>query len=80
VISDGSVHAVIPHGCQEDHQRTKAIAEDGNLALALREVAYCVDGVLNVLDTRVSVISPVQTKAVLPVGLSLPLLLWDCSS
>src|SRR5258708_12214467 len=69
VISDRGVDAVAAHGCQEDHQRAEAIAEDGNLAVALREVAYCVDGVLDVLCARVSVISPVQTKAVLPVGL-----------
>src|SRR4029077_52360 len=69
VISDRGVDAVVAHGCQEDHQRAEAIAEDGNPAVALREVAYCVDGVLDVLGTRVSVISSVQTKAVLPVDL-----------
>src|SRR4029077_7169622 len=69
VISDGSVDAVVAHGGQEDHQRAEAIAEDGNPAVALREVAYCVHGVLDVLRARVSVISSVQTKAVLPVGL-----------
>src|SRR6266852_8037542 len=57
------------HGCQEDHQRAEAIAEDRNLAVALREVAYCVDRVLDVFGAHVSVINPVQTKAVLPVGL-----------
>src|SRR6266852_5254466 len=57
------------HGCQEDHQRAEAIAEDRNLAVALREVAYCVDGVLDVFGAHASVISSVQTKAVLPVGL-----------
>src|SRR5258708_22964711 len=69
VISDRGVDAVAAHGCQEDHQRAEAIAEDGNLAVALREVAYCVDGVLDVLRARVSDISSVQTKAVLPVSL-----------
>src|SRR5258708_25727809 len=69
VRSDRGVDAVAAHGCQEDHQRAEAIAEDGNLAVALREVAYCVDGVLDVLCARVSVISPVQTKAVLPVSI-----------
>src|SRR5260370_14971762 len=69
VISDRGVDAVAAYGCQEDHQRAEAIAEDGNVAVALRAVAYCVDGVLDVLCARVSVISPVQTKAVLPVGL-----------
>src|ERR1700730_7598605 len=68
VICDRSVN-VVAHGRQEDHQRAEAIAEDGDPAVALREVAYCVDGVLDVLGTRVSVISSVQTKAVLPVGL-----------
>ena len=69
VISDRGVDTVAAHGCQEDHQRAEAIAEEGNLAVALREVAYGVDGVLDVLGARVSVISSVQTKAVLPVGL-----------
>src|SRR4029077_15651667 len=69
VISDRGVDAVVAHGCQEDHQPDEAIAEDGNSAVALREVAYCVDGVLDVLCARVSVISSVQTKAVLPVSL-----------
>src|SRR5271156_3827952 len=63
VISDRCVDAVAAHGCQENHQRAEAIAEDANPAVALREVAYCVDGVLHVLGARVSVISPVQTKA-----------------
>jgi len=45
------------------------LAEDGNSAVALREVAYCIDGVLDVLCARVSVISSVQTKTALPVGL-----------
>ena len=45
------------------------VPKEGDLAVALREVAYGVDGVLDVLCARISVISPVQTKAVLPVGL-----------
>src|SRR5271156_711221 len=69
VISDRCVDAVAAHGCQENHQRTETIAEDANPAVALREVAHCVDGVLDVLGTGVSVINSVQTKAVLPVGL-----------
>src|SRR5258708_36622422 len=69
VISDRGVKAVVAQGGQEDHQRAKAIAEDPTPAVALREVAYFVDGVLEVLGACVSVISPVQTKAVLPVGL-----------
>ena len=69
VISDPGVDVVVAHGCQEDHQCPKAIAEDGNPAVALREVAYFVDGVLDVLGARVSVINSVQTKTVLPVGL-----------
>src|SRR5271169_773866 len=36
VISDRSVNAMATYGCQEDHQRAKAIAEDGDLAVALR--------------------------------------------
>src|SRR5260370_5756082 len=69
VIPDRGVDAVVAHGCHEDHQRAEAITEDGNLAVALREVAYCVDRVLDVLCSRVSVISSVQTKPVLPVSL-----------
>src|SRR5271169_5464950 len=69
VICDRRVDSVEAHGCQEDHQRAEAIAEDGNGAVAFREFAYCVDGVLDVSDARVSVISSVQTKAVLPVSL-----------
>src|ERR1700719_2364427 len=46
VIPDGSVDAVVAHGCHEDHQRAEAIAEQRNLAVAFREIAYCVDGVL----------------------------------
>src|SRR5208282_516029 len=69
VISNRSVNAVATHGCQEDHQRAKAIAEDGDLAVALREFTDRLDGVLDVPCARVSVISSVQTKAVLPVSL-----------
>src|SRR5277367_1206196 len=49
VIPDRGVDAVVTHGCHEDHQRAEAIAEQGNLAVASREIAYCVDGVLDVL-------------------------------
>src|SRR6266436_4894485 len=69
VIPDRGVDAVVAHGCHKDHQRAEAIAEQGDLAVAFREIAYCVDGVLDVLCARVSVISSVQTKAVLPVSL-----------
>src|SRR5271156_6839623 len=69
MISDRSVDTVVAHGCEEDHQCAEAIAEDGNLTVALRQVADCVDGILDVLGASVSVISPVQTKAVLPIGL-----------
>src|SRR5580700_8278589 len=69
VIPDRGVDAVVAHGCQEDHQRAEAIAEQANLAVTVGQFAYCVDGVLDVLCARVSVISSVQTKAVLPVSL-----------
>src|SRR5580658_713391 len=59
VISHCGVDAVVAYGCQEDHQRAEAITEDGNPAVALWEVAYCVDGVLDVLGARVSVIGSV---------------------
>src|SRR5229473_4151823 len=69
VIPDRGVDAVVAHGCHEDHQRAETIAEDGNLAVAVRDAAYCVDGVLHVLGTGISVISRIEAKAVLPVGL-----------
>src|SRR3984957_9655402 len=68
VIPDRGVDAVVTHGCHEDHQRAEAIAEQGNLAVAFREIAYCVDGVLDVLYAGISVISRIEAKAVLPVG------------
>ena len=68
VISDRSVDAVA-HGCQKDHQRAEAIAEDGNLAGAPRQLGHGVGGVLNVPSAGVPVIGLIETKAVLPVGL-----------
>ncbi len=68
VISDCSVYAVA-HGCQKDHQRAEAIAEDGNLAGAPRQLGHGVGGVLNVPSAGVPVIGLIETKAVLPVGL-----------
>ena len=69
VISDRSVDAVA-HGCQKDHQRAEAIAEDGNLAGAPRQLGHGVDSVLSVPGTGVPVIGLIETKAVLPVGLT----------
>src|SRR6266481_215730 len=69
VIPDRGVDAVVAHGCHEDHQRAEAIAEQGNLTVAFRETAYCLDGVLDVLYARVSFISRIETKTVLPVSL-----------
>jgi hypothetical protein len=68
VISDRSVDAVA-HGCQKDHQRAEAIAEDGNLAGVPRQLGHGVDSVLSVPGTSVPVIGLIKTKAVLPVGL-----------
>src|SRR5580704_7136769 len=68
VIPDRGVDAVVTHDCHEDHQRAEAIAEQGNLAGAFREIAYCVDGVLDVRYAGISVISRIEAKAVLPVG------------
>src|ERR1700732_4934223 len=68
VISDRSVDA-IAHGCEKDHQRAEAVAEDGNPAGAPRQLGHGVDGVLNVPGASVSVIGLIETKAVLPVGL-----------
>src|SRR5271156_6994168 len=69
VIPDRRVDAVVAHGCHEDHQRTEAIAEQGNLAVAFRETACCVNGVLYVPYAGISVISRIEAKAVLPVSL-----------
>src|SRR5580700_11133448 len=68
VIPDRGVDAVVAHGCHKNHQRAEAIAEQGNLTVAFREAAYCVHGVLYVLYARISVISRIEAKAVLPVG------------
>ena len=69
VIPDRPVDAIVAHGCHEDHQRAEAIAEQGNFTVAFREPAYSVDGVLYVPYARISVISRIESKAVLPVGL-----------
>src|SRR5271156_6040040 len=69
VIPDRGIDAVVAHGCHEDHQRTEAIAEQGNLAVAFRETACGVNGVLNVPYACISVISRIEAKAVVPVGL-----------
>jgi hypothetical protein len=68
VIPDRGVDAVVAHGCHKNHQRAEAIAEQGNLTVAFRETAYCVDGVLYVPYARISVISRIEAKTVLPVG------------
>jgi hypothetical protein len=69
VIPDRGVDAVVADGCHEDHQRAEAIAEQGNLTVAFRETACCVDGVLYVPYAGISVISRIEAKAVVPVGL-----------
>jgi len=56
VIPDRGVDAVVAHGCHKNHQRAEAIAEQGNLTIAFRETAYCVDSVLYVPYARISVI------------------------
>src|ERR1700734_3656135 len=69
VIPDRGVDAVVAHGCHEDHQRAEAIAEQGNLTAAFRETVCRVDGVLDVPYAGISVISRIEAKAVVPVGL-----------
>src|SRR6204780_5951666 len=69
VIPDRGVDAVVADGCHEDHQRAEAIAEQGNLTVAFRKTACCVNGVLYVPYARISVISRIEAKAVVPVGL-----------
>src|ERR1700690_272588 len=69
VIPDRCVDAVVAHGRHEDHQRAEAIAEQGNFTVAFRETTRCVNGVLYVPYARISVISRIEAKAVVPVGL-----------
>src|SRR6202050_2505954 len=69
VIPDRGVDPVVADGCHEDHQRAQAIAEQGNLPIAFRESAQCIDSVLDVLYAGISVISRIEAKAVVPVGL-----------
>src|SRR5277367_1020637 len=69
VIRDSAIDTLVSHGSQEYHECAETITQKGNFAIALLEVAYCIDGVLYVLCARIAVISSVQTKAVLPVGL-----------
>src|SRR5271155_654794 len=69
VIPDCGVDAVVALGRHEDHQRAEAIAEQGNLTVTFRETACCVNGVLYVPYARISVISRIEAKAVVPVGL-----------
>src|SRR3984885_212015 len=69
VIPHSGVDAVVADGCHEDHQRAEAIAEQGNLTVAFRKTACCVNGVLYVPYARISVISLIETKAAVPVGL-----------
>src|ERR1700683_5316834 len=69
VIPDRGVDAVVADGCHEDHQRAEAIAEQGNLTIAFRETTGGVNGVLYVPYARISVISRIEAKAVLPIGL-----------
>src|ERR1700690_4443259 len=69
VIPDRGVDPVVADGCYEDHQRAEAIAEQGNLTVAFRKTACSVNGVLYVPYARISVISRIEAKAVVPVGL-----------
>src|SRR5579862_5588640 len=69
VIRDSASDTLVAHGSQEDHQCAETIAQKGNFAIALQEVAYCVDGVPYVLCARIPVIGSVETKTVIPVGL-----------
>src|SRR5260370_2012933 len=66
VISDRSVDAMA-HGCQKDHQRAEAIAEDSNLAGAPRQLGHSVNTLLTVPRTPVPSIALLQPKAVLPI-------------
>src|SRR5712664_2042739 len=68
MISDRGVDAVA-RSRQEGHQATETKAHDGNLPTAVRELGHRVGSILNVSGAGVPVISLVEAKAVLPVGL-----------
>src|ERR1700733_15189123 len=68
VISDRGVNAIANSG-QEGHQSTEAKAHDGNLTTAARELGHRVGGIPDVPGAGVSVVSLVEAKAMLPVGL-----------
>src|ERR1700722_14730547 len=69
VIPDRGVDTVFAHSCHEDHQCSEAIAEQSNFAVTFREIANFIDGVLDVRDPGISVISLIEAKAVVPIGL-----------
>src|SRR5579872_379077 len=68
VIGDGGID-VAAHGRQERHQGAEAVALDGNLARALRQFGHSVQGVLDISDASVTIVSLIKAKAVLPVSL-----------
>jgi hypothetical protein len=67
-ISDGGID-VAPHGREERHQGAEAVALDGNLARALRQVRHVIQSVLDISDASVAIIALIKVKAVLPVSL-----------
>src|ERR1700690_3480091 len=69
VIPDRGVDAVVADGCHEDHQGAEAVTEQGNLTVAFRKTACRVNRVLYVPYARISVISRIEAKALLPVRL-----------
>src|SRR5580704_11383509 len=69
VVSDRGVDAAAAHGCEEDHQRAEAIAEDGNRAGAIGQFSRSVKGILDIPDAHVAVIGLIQAEAVLPVSI-----------
>src|SRR5258708_15592022 len=67
VIPDRSIDAVVADGCHENHQRAEAIASQGNLGFAFRDISDCVDGVLAGLYSGLSVFTRLATTPALPL-------------
>src|SRR5580698_349594 len=68
MIGDGGID-LTAYGCKERHQGAEAVPLDGNLARTFGQFGHSVQGVFNISDAGVTIISLIKAKAVLPVGL-----------
>src|SRR5580704_13744332 len=57
------------YGRKEGHQGAEAVPLDGNLARTFRQFGHRVQGVFNISDASVTIISLIKAKPVLPVSL-----------